>query len=141
MTQRYENLYHGYNIIAAYWKAKMQGRAYFGCSSNVDKSKTISFIGTSIEDVVQKLKEHIDELNLQHGRGREQLHKEYLESIGKRFNVYIDETPRSLPEWHCYSCKTEFKAFQGLRCASCRAEACPHCGTCQCGYLGEYKYR
>ena len=142
MTQRYENLYHGYKIIADHWKGKIQGRAYFGCSNDADKSKTISSIGSSIEDVVQKLKEHIDELNLQQGRCHEQLHKEYLESIGKRFNGYIDgEMPRSLPEWHCYSCKTEFAEFQGLRCAGCGAEVCPHCGTCHCGYLGEYKYR
>lgn len=142
MTQRYENLYHGFKIIADYWKGKFQGRAYYECYKDVDKSKLISSLGSSIEDVVQKLKVQIDELNLQHGWGHEQLHKEYLESIKKRFSGYIDgEMPRSQAEWHCYSCKAEFAEFQGLRCANCGSEACPHCGTCHCGYLGEYNYR
>lgn len=142
MTQRYENLYHGFKLIADQWKGKYQGRAYFGCSKVVDQSKTISALGASIEDVVQNLKAQDDALNFKNGRSHEQLHKEYLESIGKKFKGYKDgEMPRSDPEWHCYSCKTEFTEFQGLRCAGCGAEVCPHCGTCHCGYLGEYKYR
>lgn len=142
MNQRYENQYHGFNLIADQWKGKYQGRAYFGRTKEVDKSKTISAFGSSIEDVVQNLKEQVDAFNLQISRNHKQLHREYLESIGKRFEGYIDsEMPRNDPNWHCYSCKNEFEKFQGLRCVACGAEVCPHCGKCHCGYLGEYKSR
>lgn len=140
MVQRYEALYHGFRLIAGHYKSKYQGRAYFGCSGEPDGSKTLSALGLSTDDVVQKLRVLIDDFNLQKNRDHTQLHKEYLESIGKKFLGYSTlEMPRTQSNWHCYACKTEFVGFQGLRCVGCGAEACPHCGTCHCGYLGEYK--
>ena len=139
MLERYESLYHGFRLVADHWKGKHQGRAYFGLSSKFDKGKTLSASGKSIEDVVNQLKISVDLFNLQENREHGHLHQEYLGSIGKVFNGYVGETPRKLPEWHCYSCHSKFNEFQGLRCAGCGAEVCPHCGTCHCGYLGIYK--
>ena len=142
MNQRHESLYHGYQLIADLYKGKYQGRGFFGYSKVVDASKTISAVGSSIEDVVLKLKSQVDQLNLDQGRGHEQLHKDYLERIGGKFKGYLDgDMPRRKAEWHCYSCTTKFAKFQGLRCAACGAESCPHCGTCHCGYLGEYRFK
>ena len=138
--ERYESIYHGFRLIADHWKGKHQGRAYFGLSPQIHKSKTLSASGESIEDVVKQLKSCVDLFNLQENRGHANLHIEYLASIGKVFIGYVGEMPRKLPEWHCYLCHSKFNEFQGLRCTGCGAEVCPNCGACHCGYQGIYKY-
>lgn len=136
VTERINQIYHGYKIVVTLWHGKYQGKAYFG-TTQWNNSKSFKAIGISLESALISIREKVDLINLEEGRDSVALHKAYLSSIGKPYQGYLAEGRTRTPtKWKCFSCESHFDGFMGILCTACQTEACPNCGACHCGYLG-----
>jgi len=130
-SQRTQEYYRGFKIVAALYKNEFQGRAYHSL-------KKLSVNNCSeIDDAVCKLKQIIDaEINQNievYQKDIQEKHKAFLKTKGKQFSETRPSSSHHR-ESHCYNCKSAVDNKFDVECIACGWIVCNSCGACGCGY-------
>jgi len=148
MTKRIVEKYLGFELVAAYWKGEFQGRAWG------EKDGGIHVKGSSLEDVISKLKDAVDidspelaaqfkrdiiEKQVQLKRTLIEKHGEFLRRKGidpDSFSAHEVSSvyDRSHRTPRCYACKSNLDNEIDLECSRCSWIICNNCGACGCGH-------
>src|SRR5690606_29084664 len=97
--------------------------------------------GSSIEDVVEKLRQIVDETDIEDLQRRRiiEKHGEFLRSRGidvsnASASALVATFEREHRAAHCYSCTETVSNLVNLECGRCKWIICGGCGACGCGH-------
>jgi hypothetical protein len=141
MAKRTIESYSGFQIVAAFYKGKYQGRAH--------GERQFSAEGTDIKSVVANLKRLVDSWNINResilakereerhrvlAKEREERHRAFLKARNVLYQgVRETNKPRLQRVTHCWSCKGHLDNSINVECVACGWILCD-CGACGCGY-------
>lgn len=143
MTERVEIQYKGFQIIAAHFKGKFQGRAYLqGPIKRQFEVFKLSATAADTSAVVADLKIQVDRWLTENEKEvraiREERHRQFLDSRGIKYQGVRTSTKiRVKRVTHCYSCKHGLDNAIDTECVACSWILCD-CGACGCGWQGRW---
>lgn len=133
-SEPHKEYYNGFQIVAKFYQGKLQGSAWH----LVTKKKRFSANGTTIGDIVLRLKGLVDadvaENIVFYRESIARKHREFLASIGMPDRG--QGTVSRFGRWsHCYNCKGPVTNVFDLECNACGWIICSYCAACGCGYM------
>lgn len=130
---RHEESYKDFSLIAAFHKGQFQGRAW----ARLPGLANLSAVGTSVPDVLEKLKALASaEVGRRTRALRETLPERHRQFIEGRRVEYKGLRPitRTHRVSHCYNCNATVDNAVDLECITCGWIVCTECAACGCGY-------
>jgi len=124
--------YCGYWVKAMYWRGSFRARGILS-----REKRQIDAEGSSISDVISKIKALIDEDEKEKLPER---HKSRIEKIGLPYHGIRQSSASSHRITHCYACKSTLDNDVDIECVACGWIICGGCAACGCGYTGLASY-